>query len=142
MLWRESSTAEDAENDAVDGLPLVTAMERRQKVSSEGLRMFSLFLYAPESNNDYSFYMHGGLVYEGLLPGRGGDQLIAGLALGNYGERSLPSASATTLVEVGYRVRVNGWAFVQPYAQYLANPAGTSAVANAAILGAFVGVDF
>ena len=142
MLWRESSTAEDAENDAVDGLPLVTAMERRRKVSSEGLRMFSLFLFAPESNNDYSFYMHGGLVYEGLLPGRGGDQLIAGLALGNYGERSLPGASATTLVEVGYRVRVNGWAFVQPYAQYLANPDGTSAVANAAILGAFVGVDF
>lgn len=142
MLWRESSSAEDAANEVLDGLPLVTAMDRRRKVSSEGLRFFSLFLYAPESNNAYSFYMHGGLVYEGLLPGRGEDQLIAGLALGNYGEKSLPGASATALVELGYRFRVNGWAFIQPYAQYLVQPNGTAAVPDAAILGAFVGVDF
>jgi carbohydrate-selective porin OprB len=45
-------------------------------------------------------------------------------------------------VEVGYRVRVNGWAFIQPYAQYLVQPNGTAAVPDAAILGAFVGVDF
>lgn len=142
MLWRESFHAKDAENNVQDGLPLVTAMERARKLSSEGLRLFSLLLYAPASNNVYSFYMQGGLVYEGLLPGQEGDQLIAGAALGNYGDRGLPGASATTLVEVGYRIRVNGWAFVQPYAQYLANPDGTASVPNASILGAFVGVDF
>jgi len=142
MIWREPGGAVDSGNDAVDGLPIVAAMERRRKSSSEGLRMFSLFLYAPESNNAYSFYMHGGMVYEGLLPGRGGDQLIAGVALGDYSPRSLPGATSTALVEVGYRVRVNGWAFVQPYAQYLVQPNGTSSLPNAAILGVFAGVDF
>lgn len=142
MLFRESSADADAENDAVDGLTLVTAMERRRKPSKQGLRLFSLFLYAPDSNNAFSFYMHGGLVYEGLLPGRGADQLIAGVAVGDYGQKSPPGASSTALVELGYRIRLSGWSFVQPYAQYLVQPDGTSAVPNAAILGAFVGVDF
>ena len=46
------------------------------------------------------------------------------------------------LIEAGYRVQVNGWSFVQPFAQYIVQPDGTTAVANAAILGLFLGVDF
>jgi porin len=142
MLWRESDSSEDAANDAVDGLPIVDSLERRQTSSSEGLRFFSLLLYAPESDNVYSFYAHGGLIYEGLLPGRGADQLISGVAFGNYGARSLPGATSTTLIEIGYRIRLNGWAFVQPYAQYFVQPNGTASVRDAAVLGVFVGADF
>ena len=142
MIWRESHDAADAENVAADGLPIVASMDGRRRSSKEGLRLFSMFLFAPELNNAYSFYMHGGLVYEGLLPGRGGDQVIAGVAVGDYGKKSLPGSSSTALVELGYRIRLSGWAFVQPYAQYLVQPAGAASSPNAAILGVFTGVDF
>ena len=34
----------------------------------QGLRMFSLWVFAPKYNNDFSFYAHGGFVYEGAVP--------------------------------------------------------------------------
>jgi carbohydrate-selective porin OprB len=46
------------------------------------------------------------------------------------------------LIEAGYRFRINHWSFVQPFAQYLVRPGGTDAVADAAILGVSLGVDF
>ena len=30
--------------------------------------MFSLWVFAPKYNNDFSFYAHGGFVYEGAVP--------------------------------------------------------------------------
>ena len=111
----------------------------------QGLRTFSLFIFAPRYNNDFSFYMHGGLSYEGLVPGRPRDQLFAGLALGNYGATSADDGvqpTQTLLMEAGYRIKLNGWSFVQPFAQYISRPDGFPDVANAAILGVSLGVDF
>jgi carbohydrate-selective porin OprB len=111
----------------------------------QGLRMFSLVIFAPRYNNDYSFYMHGGLSYEGLVPGRPRDQLFAGLAVGNYGATSADygvQPTQTALMELGYRIRFSGWGFVQPFAQYISRPDGFADVANAAILGVSLGVDF
>jgi porin len=116
----------------------------------QGLRMFSLLYFAPKYNNDFSFYAHGGLVYEGLLPGRDRDELMAGAAVGQYSYYDLlearaagePEPTQSVLIEVGYRVRLNGWSFVQPFAQYIVQPDGTTAVANAAILGVSLGVNF
>lgn len=111
----------------------------------QGLRMFSLFIFSPRYNNQYSFYTHGGLVYEGLLPGRPGDQLMAGVAMGNYGASAAEDGvqpTQTVLMEVGYRIKLSGWSFVQPFAQYISRPDGFADVANAAILGVSLGVDF
>jgi len=116
----------------------------------QGLRMFSLWYFAPAYNNDFSFYAHGGLAYEGPVPGRDRDQLMIGAAVGQYGENQAGAARAagepepgqTVLVEAGYRFRFNDWSFAQPFAQYIVQPAGTSAVADAAILGVSLGVDF
>jgi porin len=121
------------------------------KLSEQGLRAFSLFTFAPDGfNNNYPFYFQSGLVYEGLVPYRDLDQLMFGIAFGEYSERQQaravrrkqPQPQNTTFLEAGYRVKVNGWSFVQPFAQYVVQPNGTTAVANAAILGLFVGVDF
>jgi carbohydrate-selective porin OprB len=116
----------------------------------QGLRMFSLWVFAPKYNNDFSFYLQGGLVYEGAIPGRDRDQLMAGVAVGQYSYYDLlearadgdPEPNQTTLVETGYRIRLNGWSFVQPFAQYIVQPDGTTAVANAAVIGVSMGVDF
>jgi carbohydrate-selective porin OprB len=111
----------------------------------QGLRMFSLFVFAPSYNDEFSFYMHGGFSYEGLVPGRPRDQLIAAVATGNYGAGAASDGvqpSQTVLMEAGYRVRLSGWSFVQPFAQYISRPDGLDDAANAAILGVSVGVDF
>ena len=112
--------------------------------------MFSLWVFAPKYNNDFSFYAHGGLVYQGAIPTRDEDQLMAVAAVGQYSYYDLvearaagePEPNQTVLIETGYRFKLNGWSFVQPFAQYIVHPDGTTAVANAAILGLFFGVDF
>lgn len=109
-------------------------------LSPQGLRMFSLATFAPPDKNIYPFYAQTGLVYEGLLPARDHDQLIIGVAYGRYANK--PGADYTMVFEGGYRVQINGWSYVQPYAQYISRPAGTAQVANAAILGFQVGVNF
>jgi len=127
MVWRESSGG--------------------GALSKEGLRVFSLFVFAPAEDNAFSFYTHAGLVYEGLVPGRSQDEALIGVAVGQYGAAAAsgahdPAPSQSVLIEAGYRIKLNGWSFVQPFVQYIAQPDGTTAVANASILGVFLGVDF
>lgn len=113
---------------------------RRGAADGQGLQAFSTFTFAPIYNNRYPFYAQGGLVYEGLLPRREKDKLMAAVAWAPY--QQTPGASYTAFFEAGYRFRVSGWAWVQPFFQYIAQPDGTPGVANAAILGLFLGVDF
>lgn len=111
----------------------------------EGLGAFSFFAFAPRYNNDFSFYMHGGLVYRGLIPCRGRDELMAAVAVGNYGAGMAEDGvqpTQTVLMEAGYRIKISGWSFVQPFAQYISRPDGLADVSNAAILGLSLGVDF
>ena len=89
--------------------------------------------------------MHGGMGYCGLLPGRPRDELIAGMALGNYGATSADEGvrpAQTVLMEAGYRIRFSAWGFVQPFAQYISRPDGFANVDNAAVLGVSLGTDF
>jgi carbohydrate-selective porin OprB len=75
---------------------------------------------------------------------------MAGAALGQYSYDNLvearaagePEPTQSLIVEIGYSIRLSGWGFVQPFAQYLVQPDGTPAVANAATLGLFFGIDF
>lgn len=115
--------------------------------SSQGLTWFSLFTFAPDGwANRYNFLFQNGFVYEGLIPKRGRDQLLAAMVFGEYADRMRagedPAPTSTTLLEFGYRVRLNDWAYFQPYFQYLIQPAGTPDVANASILGFFAGLEF
>lgn len=121
------------------------------KLGEQGLSLFSLATFAPNGyNNNYPFYFQSGLVYQGLVPSRESDQLMFGIAFGEYSAKTVqsaqrkgkPSPSNTTFLEAGYRIKANGWSYVQPFAQYIVQPNGTTAVANATILGLFVGVEF
>ena len=141
MLFREpSASAPAAATTDGKSLSAPVKVDGKPALSKQGLRMFSLFTCAPTYNNTYPFYMQGGLAYEGLIPTRDRDQLFAGVAFGQYANK--PGANNTVVIEGGYRAQINGWAYVQPYAQYISQPAGTTRVANAAILGFLAGVDF
>src|SRR5690606_26113005 len=126
------------------------AMEK-PKLSDQGLSMFSLFTFAPKYNNLYPFYFQTGLVYTGLIPSRDDDQTMIVLGYGSYSFSNIENLQAegdvnqpnyTMVLEGGYRFQINGWAFVQPFVQYIIKPDGTGDVQNATVLGVLAGVDF
>lgn len=126
------------------------APKKKAKKNDQGLSTFNLITFAPKYNNTYPFYFHSGLVYKGLIPGRDDDQAMFALAYGNYSylsnlarrERGRAWQDYTMLLEWGYRFKINGWAFLQPFAQYVIRPNGTDHVENATILGFYTGVNF
>ena len=114
------------------------------KLSEQGLRLFSLFTYAPTYNGTYPFYAQGGLVYEGLIPKRNKDELYGGLGVGTYDKTNKKNTNRdyTMVLEGGYKFRINGWSFASPYIQYLIQPDGSQNIANATILGIQTGITF
>lgn len=121
------------------------------KLSDQGLSMFNLVSIAPKYNNLYPFYFQSGLVYKGLIPGRDKDQAMFAVAYGSYSYYNTLANRArgrtyqpnyTIFLEWGYRVQINKWAFIQPFAQYAIRPNGSDNVGNATILGFYTGVDF
>jgi porin len=120
------------------------------KGDEQGLYWFSTVNFAPPVNNAMQFYVLGGFVYKGLLPGRDKDQ--AGLAFA-YGEYSFDAASIDrsrnrnprtyqAVLEFDYRFQVNRFAYVQPLIQYIINPGGRGLVNNDTIVGVHLGVNF
>ena len=106
---------------------------------------FNLITMAPgyARSNNFPFYFQSGLVYTGLIPQRDKDISMIALGYGAYqGNVTTPSKTFTSVLEAGYRYQLNGWSFVQPFFQYLMNPAGNGQVLNAAVLGFSTGITF
>ncbi len=121
------------------------------KLSDQGLYTFNLVTFAPKYNNRYPFYFHSGFVYKGLIPTRDKDQTMAAFALGadslyriddQQRDGNTDQANLTAVLEAAYRVQINGWAYTQPFVQYLIKPAGTASTENGFILGVLSGVTF
>jgi len=159
MLFREASPeSEPLGKGPSDGKSVATGKDfkspvstEKPKLSDQGLSIFNLVSYAPKYNNLYPFYFQTGLVYKGLIPTRDKDLTMFSLAYGNYSyyntlaARSRGSSNQpdyTMFLEWGYRIQINKWAFVQPFAQYVIRPNGTDNVQNATILGFSTAVDF
>jgi porin len=160
MLFREASPEEpapmgkgssDGKSVAGDKSFKAPVDMKKPALSDQGLSMFSLFTVAPSNNNLYPFYFQTGLVYKGLIPYRDDDLLIGAIAYGSYSFSNIENLQQdgvanqpnyTMVLEGGYRFKINGWAFVQPFVQYIIKPNGTGAVQNATILGVLAGVNF
>lgn len=160
MIFREPSpepSTSSAKNPP-DGKSHVTGKDFKSpmsleapKLGNQGLSLFSLVSFAPKYNNLFPFYFQTGLVYQGLIPTRDKDLTMFVLAYGNYSyyntlaQRSQGSSNQpnyTIFLEWAYRIQLNPWAFVQPFAQYVIRPNGTGDVQNATILGFSTGVTF
>ncbi len=112
----------------------------RDGTREQGLKIGTLFTFAPPYNNEFPAYGEINAVYTGVFPRRDRDSLIFGVAYAPW--QQSPGATYALAAEAGYRIRINGWAWIQPYGQYIVQPAGTPGVANAAVIGFFAGVDF
>jgi porin len=145
MFYREPSAAGSG------GKSLKSPVEPAMPLSDQGLSMFNLLTFAPENTNLVNFYFQSGLVYQGLIPGRDNDQAMCVIAYGSYSRDRIhvlqssgvqDQANFTMVLETDYRVQINRWAYIHPYAQYLVRPNGTGNVANATVLGFMVGLAF
>lgn|GEM_PF-426414 len=115
-------------------------------LNDQGLSAFNMVSFTPSYvvANRIPFYFQTGLVYKGLIPTRDKDQTMVALGFGSYnynaidnlqhaGNVNQPNYSA--VIEGGYRVQINEWAYFQPFIQYIIKPNGTGDVQNATILG-------
>ena len=126
----------------LDGDQLIYVEPGEDPTSSdaEGLVAGAMAAFAPPYNNQFPIFFEGALIYQGLVPQRDRDETILGFAWAPAQQEE--GASYSVAMEAGYRFRFSGWGWVQPYAQYLVQPAGAPGVANAAVLGVFAGIDF
>jgi len=118
----------------------------KPQLNDQGLSVFNLVSFAPSyvPADKFPFYFQTGLVYKGLIPTRGKDQAMAAIGYGSYNYNNIREEQKsgnvnqpnnTMVVESGYRVQLNDWAYFQPFVQYLIKPNGTGNVQNATVLG-------
>ncbi len=119
--------------------------------SDQGLILWTAFVLSPQQNiSKLPFQWNSGVVYRGLVPSRDEDVTMFGLAYGQFSSDYSASGSAykgnpanyEMALEVGYRVQVNRFFYVQPDVQYIVQPGGTGSIPNALVLGAQIGVTF
>lgn len=128
----------------------VRAIGEKQTAATQGMHVFAM---TNLSNPDYAslpFFVGGGLVYEGLLPGRPRDLLGVAFAWGEYSRAAALAeeqrgikvhATREAVLETDYRLALNRWAYAAPFLQFIMNPSGTGQIPNALVLGVNVRVE-
>jgi porin len=106
--------------------------------SDQGLYAFVRAGGAPSDRNLISFYADGGLLYQGLIPGRPKDKIGVATAFarvgnnargldadtGLFGNFYYPVRSSEAVIEVMYQAQLKPWLTVQPDFQYIVDPGG------------------
>ncbi|MBN8248282.1 MAG: carbohydrate porin [Verrucomicrobia bacterium] len=112
-----------------------------------GLTAFTVLVATPDDSvSQFPFFMNGGLVYQGLIPGRPEDFLAFGFNWGGTGTSwqqqqtalDLPSPAREVVLEWNYRCSVTPFLYVQPDLQWVINPSLPSAL----VVGAQLSVVF
>jgi porin len=110
--------------------------------SQQGLTPWAAFTFAPvERVNPIPFLASGGLIYEGLVPGRDDDITALGVYYGKFSGR-LQDQNAETVVEANYRFQLAPWFYVTPDFQYVFRPNGSDQIDDAAVFGGEISIDF
>ncbi len=87
-------------------------------------------------------YISGGLVSQGVLPGRPLDLLILGVARTGFSPITQPGLSHEGVVELGYQIRFNQSFNLQPSLQWILNPGGAGRVPGLFAAGLQLGFSF
>ena len=119
--------------------------------SDLGLTLWGSLTYAPQQNISLiPVQFSCGANYKGLIPGRPDDRTIFGFIYGHFSPDYANTVASTgggypsaeKVLEWGYRVQVNEFAYIQPDLQYIIDPYGTGNIPNAVVLGAQFGLTF
>jgi porin len=87
-------------------------------------------------------YIGGGLVSQGVLPGRPFDLLILGVARTGFSPITSPGLSHEGVVELGYQIRINRSFNLQPSLQWILNPGGAGRIPGVFAAGLQLGFSF
>ena len=119
--------------------------------SEQGLTIWAASgLYPQPSISIVPFQVNFGLVYKGLIPTRDNDQTAFGFIYGNFSEiygRTVKAAgngqpTYESVFELGHRIQLTKFAFVQPDIQWVIRPSGTGRIPDALVIGAEMGFTF
>jgi porin len=110
--------------------------------SGQGLTPWGALTLAPDQKiNTIPFSAAGGLVYQGLIPGRDDDLTALAVYYGEFSDK-LQDHNAETVIEANYRLQLAPWLYVTPDFQYVIRPNGQSDIDNAAVFGGEIGIEF
>ncbi len=115
----------------------------RKNSPDQGLSIFTRFGFADPDVNQFRYYFGGGLVYDGLIPGRRDDQTGLAIATVNNSERFIASCfhdgesidSYESSIELTHLFELPTFVSLQPNLQYIINPSMDKNVKNALAIG-------
>lgn len=93
--------------------------------------------------NQFSSYFQTGLVFTGMVPGRGDDQFAFSYSMARTGDKYRLAAfnagqdatSHESVWEATYRAQVTPWLVVQPNIQHVINPGSDALIKSATVVG-------
>jgi porin len=119
--------------------------------SGQGLYLFATLAYTAQQEPALvPFHTSLGAQYIGPFSGRDQDRLIFGTTYGKLSEDYAEEQEALGngrpdyewIFELGYRVQLTSFAYIQPDVQYVKQPGGTGDIPDATVLGMQFGVTF
>jgi porin len=122
----------------------------------QGLTPFASLVVSPDDDvSTLPVFVNGGLVYQGLIPGRAQDKAAFGVAYGRFSgqlrraqrdqQRLDPRIGVQDYelaLEWTYVIQVTPWLQVQPDVQYIIRPGGIGKIPDALVLGFQFAVTF
>jgi carbohydrate-selective porin OprB len=134
-----SGSDEAYRNDvgAYTSVDQVLFKENDDPEDSQGLGVFARFGCTDSKRNDIATFWSAGVQYQGLWRGRDDDVLGLAFAQGLFSDEALApfTDDYESVVEFYYSIHVAPWVTVSPDAQYITNPGGDEAVADALVVG-------
>lgn len=119
--------------------------------TDRGLTLWTAFIYSPQQNTSLMpFQFSGGFVYTGLIPYRSKDQLAYAVYYTSFSkdfaatQRTLKVGNPTheVVLELGYRINLASYLYIEPDIQYVIRPGGTGRIPNAWVVGGQIGMSF
>ncbi|MBC8040178.1 MAG: carbohydrate porin [Opitutaceae bacterium] len=123
----------------------------RSRLADKGLTFFATFAYTPQDDIAIiPLQSTLGAHYKGLLPGRPDDRTVAFVTYGKFSDEFFTEqvglggspVDYEMVFEVGHRVQLTKYAYVQPDIQFIKRPGGTGNIDDAVVLGVQFGASF
>ena len=117
----------------------------------EGLTLFATFAYTTQDKVAIIPVQSTlGAHYKGLLPGRPDDRTVAFVTYGGFSDAYSDELVAgggspvdyEMVIEVGHRVQLTQYAYIQPDIQFIKHPGGTGNIDDALVLAVQFGASF
>lgn len=123
---------------------------RKKGTTDQGLTPLVCATIGPESINKFPFFLMGGLIYKGLVPGRDNDTTAVQMSYAKYSGKLRESEQSVgaraqnyeIALEFTHKVMITKWMYMQPDIQYIIQPGGTGNTDDAFVVGFQFGLTF